>query len=301
MDRLDSMSILVTAADEGSLSAAARRLGIPLTNVSRKVSELEAYLKTRLVNRSSRRLTLTDAGRSYVADCKRILELVGEAERAATGEYSAPKGDLTITAPLVFGRLHVLPVVTEFLKAYPEIDVRLVFADRIVNLFEEQTDLAVRIGDLPDSSLIATRIGAIRHVVCGSPGYFAARGIPKTPDELGRHDCITFEGLISPSVWTFPFGKATKSVPVHSRLVVNTAEAAISAAAAGLGITRVLSYQVAHEIRTDQLVLALKDFEPAPWPVSLVYTGQRLLPLKVRVFLDYAVPRLKATLSAGAI
>jgi len=295
------MSILVTAADEGSLSAAARRLGIPLTNVSRKVSELEAYLKTRLVNRSSRRLTLTDAGRSYVTDCKRILEIVGEAERAATGEYSAPKGDLTITAPIVFGRLHVLPVVTEFLKAYPEIDVRLVFADRIVNLFEEQTDLAVRIGDLPDSSLISTRIGAIRHVVCGSPGYFAARGMPKTPDELGRHDCITFEGLVSPSVWTFPFGKATKSVPVHSRLIVNTAEAAISAAAAGVGITRVLSYQVAHEIRTDQLVLALKDFEPAPWPVSLVYTGQRLLPSKVRVFLDYAVPRLKAAISAGAI
>jgi len=294
------MSILVAAAEEGSLSAAARRLGIPLTNVSRKVSELEAYLKTGLVNRSSRRLTLTDAGRSYVADCKRILDLVGEAERAATGEYGAPKGDLVITAPIVFGRLHVLPVTTEFLKAYPEIDVRLVFADRIVNLFEEQIDLAVRIGDLPDSSLIATRIGAIRHVVCGSPGYFAARGMPGIPDELGRHDCITFEGLVSPSVWTFTFGKAIKSVSVHSRLIVNTAEAAINAAAAGVGITRVLSYQVAQEIRANQLVLALEDFEPAPWPVSLVYTDQRLLPSKVRVFLDYAIPRLKATLSAGA-
>ena len=300
MDRLESMSILVAAAEEGSLSAAARRLGIPLTNVSRKVSELEAYLKTGLVNRSSRRLTLTDAGRSYVADCKRILDLVGEAERAATGEYGAPKGDLIITAPIVFGRLHVLPVTTEFLKAYPEIDVRLVFADRIVNLFEEQIDLAVRIGDLPDSSLIATRIGAIRHVVCGSPGYFAARGMPGIPDELGRHDCITFEGLVSPSVWTFTFGKAIKSVSVHSRLIVNTAEAAINAAAAGVGITRVLSYQVAQEIRANQLVLALEDFEPAPWPVSLVYTDQRLLPSKVRVFLDYVVPRLKATLSAGA-
>jgi DNA-binding transcriptional LysR family regulator len=300
VDRLESMSILVAAAEEGSLSAAARRLGIPLTNVSRKVSELEAYLKTGLVNRSSRRLTLTDAGRSYVADCKRILDLVGEAERAATGEYGAPKGDLVITAPIVFGRLHVLPVTTEFLKAYPEIDVRLVFADRIVNLFEEQIDLAVRIGDLPDSSLIATRIGAIRHVVCGSPGYFAARGMPGIPDELGRHDCITFEGLVSPSVWTFTFGKAIKSVSVHSRLIVNTAEAAINAAAAGVGITRVLSYQVAQEIRANQLVLALEDFEPAPWPVSLVYTDQRLLPSKVRVFLDYVVPRLKATLSAGA-
>jgi len=295
------MSILVAASEAGSLSAAARRLGIPLTNVSRKVSELETYLKTGLLNRSSRRLTLTDAGRSYVADCKRILELVGEAERAATGEYGIPKGDLVITAPIVFGRLHVLPVVTEFLKAYPEIDVRLVFADRIANLFEEQIDLAVRIGDLPDSSLIATRIGSIRHVACGSPGYFAARGMPETPDELVRHDCITFEGLMSPNVWPFAFGKATKSVPVHSRLIVNTAEAAISAATAGVGITRVLSYQVAEEIRGNQLVLALRDFEPAPWPVSLVYTGQRLLPSKVRVFLDDAVPRLKAALSIGAI
>jgi DNA-binding transcriptional LysR family regulator len=295
------MSILVTAAEEGSLSAAARRLGIPLTNVSRKVSELEAHLKTRLVNRSSRRLTLTDAGRSYIADCKRILDLVGEAERAATGEYGAPKGDLVITAPIVFGRLHVLPLVTEFLKAYPDIDVRMVFADRIVNLFEEHIDLAVRIGELPDSSLIATRIGTIRHVVCGSPSYLAARGMPETPDELGRHDCITFEGLISPSAWTFTVGKATKSVPIHSRLIVNTAEAAINAAADGVGITRVLSYQVAHEVRTNQLVLALKDFEPVPWSVSLVYAGQRLLPSKMRVFLDYAVPRLRATLAAGVI
>ena len=295
MDRFESMTVLLAAVETGSLSAAGRKLGMPLATVSRKVSELEAYLKTGLVNRSSRRLTLTDAGRSYVADCKRILDLVGEAERAATGEYGAPKGDLVITAPIVFGRLHVLPVTTEFLKAYPEIDVRLVFADRIVNLFEEQIDLAVRIGDLPDSSLIATRIGAIRHVVCGSPGYFAARGMPGIPDELGRHDCITFEGLVSPSVWTFTFGKAIKSVSVHSRLIVNTAEAAINAA-----ITRVLSYQVAQEIRANQLVLALEDFEPAPWPVSLVYTDQRLLPSKVRVFLDYVVPRLKATLSAGA-
>jgi DNA-binding transcriptional LysR family regulator len=300
VDRLESMSILVAASEAGSLSAAARRLGIPLTNVSRKVSELEAYLKTGLLNRSSRRLTLTDSGRSYVADCKRILELVGEAERAATGEYGAPRGDLVITAPIVFGRLHVLPVVTEFLKAYPDIDVRLIFADRVANLFEEQIDLAVRIGNLPDSSLIATRIGTIRHVVCGSPGYFAARGMPETPDELDQHDCITFEGLISPNVWTFAFGKATKSVPVHSRLIVNTAEAAISAAAAGVGVARVLSYQVAREIRAKQLVQALKDFELSPWPVSLVYAGQRLLPSKVRVFLDYAVPRLKAALLSAS-
>ena len=208
MDRLESMSILVTAVEAGSLSAAARRLGMPLATVSRKVSELEAHLKTRLLNRSSRRLTLTDAGRSYVAACKRILEDVGEAERAASGEYSAPKGDLIITAPIVFGRLHVLPVVTEFLKAYPDIDIRIVLADRVVNLLEEHVDLAVRIGELPDSSLVATRVGAIRRVVCGSPAYFAARGTPKHPSELGTHDCVTFEGLMSPDAWTFTIGKS---------------------------------------------------------------------------------------------
>ncbi|HEY2620129.1 MAG TPA: LysR family transcriptional regulator [Acetobacteraceae bacterium] len=158
MDRLESMSILVTAAEAGSLSAASRRLGTPLATVSRKVAELEAHLKTRLFNRTSRRLTLTDAGQSYLTACRQILEQIEAAERTAAGEYSAPKGDLAITAPVVFGRLHVLPVVTGFLQAYPDIDIRLVLADRLVNLLEEHADLALRIGELPDSSLVAVRI-----------------------------------------------------------------------------------------------------------------------------------------------
>jgi DNA-binding transcriptional LysR family regulator len=296
MDRLESMSILVAAAEAGSLSAAGRHLGIPLSTVSRKVSELEAYLKTTLLNRSSRRLILTDAGRSYVTDCKRILDQVGEAERAATGEYSAPKGDLIITAPIVFGRLHVVPVVAAFLKAYREIDIRIVLADRVVNLLEAHIDIAVRIGELPDSSLVATRVGTIRRVVCGSRAYFAERGTPKSPSDLATHDCVTFEGLMSPHTWTFRMGKADTPVAIHSRLVVNTAEAAIDAAIAGVGITRVLSYQIASAMRTGALALALEEFEPAPWPISLVYAGQRLLPLKLRAFLDFAVPRLKASI-----
>src|SRR5580700_10254053 len=158
MDRLEAMSALLAAVDAGSLSGASRKLGMPLATVSRKVSELETHLRTRLVTRTSRRLILTDAGRSYVAACKRILEDVREAERAASGEYSAPRGDLMITAPIVFGRLHVLPVAIEFLKTYPDIDIRIVFADRLFNLFEDKVDLAVRIGALPDSSLVATRV-----------------------------------------------------------------------------------------------------------------------------------------------
>ena len=191
MDRLKSMSVLLVAVETGSLSAASRALGVPLTTVSRKVSELEKHLKTRLLNRSGRRLALTDAGRSYVAASRRILEDVREAERAASGEYSAPQGDLIITAPIVFGRLHVLPVAIEFLKVYPDIDLRLVLADRLINLLEEKVDLAVRIGALPDSSLKANRVGSIRQVVCASPDYFAKRGMPKSPLELSNHNCVT--------------------------------------------------------------------------------------------------------------
>ena len=297
MDRLEAMSTLLAAVEAGSLSAASRKLGMPLATVSRKVSELEAHLRTRLLNRTSRRLILTEAGRSYVAACRRILDDISAAERAAAGEYMSPRGELIITAPVVFGRLHVLPVVVEFLKAYAEIDVRLVLADRVVNLQEDHVDLAVRIGALPDSSLVATRVGAIGQVVCGSPGYFAERDTPTAPADLAAHDCITFGGLMASDVWTFAGGKSDIAVTVRSRLVVNTAEAAIDAAAAGLGITRVLSYQVADAVRRGALVLALREFEPAAAPVSLVYAGQGLLPLKLRAFLDFAAPRLKARFS----
>jgi DNA-binding transcriptional LysR family regulator len=300
MDRLEAMSILVTAAEAGSLSATGRRLGMPLSTVSRKISELETHLNARLLIRSSRKLTLTDAGRAYLEACKRILEDVSESERAASGEYRAPKGELIITAPIVFGRLHVLQVAMEFLKAYPDVQVRCVLTDRIVNLLEDHIDLAVRIGELPDSSLIATRIGTIRRVVCGSPTYFAERGTPRSINDLARHDCITFEGFSSPDVWIFATGKSTASVSVRSRLVVNTAEAAIDAAIAGLGITRVLSYQAAESVKASRLALVLDEFEQASSPVSLVYTGQRLLPLKLRTFLDFAAPRLKARLQTAA-
>jgi DNA-binding transcriptional LysR family regulator len=291
------MSILLAAVEAGSLSGASRKLGMPLATVSRKVSELEAYLRTRLVNRTSRRLTLTDAGRSYVAACKRILEDIGETERTAAGEYVAARGDLAIAAPIVFGRLHVLPIAIEFLGAYPDIDIRLALADRVVNLHEEDIDLAIRIGELPDSSLVATRVGSIRRVVCGSPAYFGTRGMPESPSDLSAHDCITFEGLTSPDGWKFTVGKSTVSVATRSRLIVNTAEAAIDAAIASVGVTRVLGYQAASEVRTGALVLVLSDFEPAPWPVSLVYPGQGRVPQKLRAFLDFAAPRLKARLA----
>ena len=297
MDRLAAMTTLLAAVEGGSLSAASRKLGMPLPTVSRKISELEAHLRTRLIHRTSRRLSLTDAGQAYVAASKRILEDVGEAERAAAGEYSAPRGDLAMTAPIVFGRLHVLPIAIAFLKAYPDINIRIALGDRVIDLQEEHVDLAVRIGELPDSSLAARRVGAVSHVVCGSPGYFETRALPKSPADLRNHDCISFEGMTSPDRWTFAAGKSQVSVPVRSRLIVNTAEAAIDAAIAGVGVTRVLSYQAEAALRTGALRRVLRRFEPAPMPVSLVHAGQGRLPLKLRAFIDFAAPRLKARLA----
>ncbi|SIT47695.1 Transcriptional regulator [Paraburkholderia piptadeniae] len=297
MDRLDAMSVLLAVVDAGSMSAAARRLGMPLATVSRKVGELESHLKTRLLIRTTRQLSLTEAGQSYVAACRRILEEIGEAERAATGEYTAPKGDLAVTAPVVFGRLHVVPVVAEFLALYPEIDVRLLLADRLVHLTEEHVDVAVRIGELPDSALVATRVGEIRRVVCASSRYLASHGVPVHPHDLARHQCISFEGLTSAQAWDFGSGKSRMSAPVRSRLVVNTAEAAIAAAILDVGLTQVLSYQVASAVGDAELEIVLDEFEPASWPVNLVHAGQTPLPLKLRAFLDFAIPRLRARMS----
>jgi DNA-binding transcriptional LysR family regulator len=293
MDRFESMSVFVTVIEAGSLSAAGRKLGMPLATVSRKVSELEGHLKTRLISRSTRQLKLTDAGRDYLVACNRIIDDVTETERAATGEYSSPKGHLTITAPVAFGRIHVLPIVNEFLKTYADIDVRLLLADRIAGLLEDEIDLAVRIGELPDSNLSATRVGAVRRVICGSPKYFAQHGTPKSPHDLSAHQCINFEGLAAPHSWTFKTGKQDIVVPIRSRLSVNTAEAAIDAAIADVGITRVLSYQIANAQRDGLLEIALKKFEPASVPIHLVYSKQQRLPIKLRAFLDFAAPRLR--------
>jgi DNA-binding transcriptional LysR family regulator len=300
MNRLESMEVLLTVVDAGSFSAAGRQLGMPIATVSRKVSDLEAALKTRLLIRSTRQLSLTDSGRSYVAACRKILEQVQEAERAAAGEYSAPRGELVVTAPVVFGRLHLLPVLTEFLQAYPEVAVRLILGDRIVNLLEDHVDLALRIGALPDSGLIATQLGSVRRVVCASPGYLLKKGTPQRVQELAGHDCVSFDLLAPGDTWRFPEDRAEIAVPVHPRLAVSTAEAAIDAAVSGLGMTCVLSYQVESAVRAGDLTLILESFEPAPLPVSLLYASQGRLPLKLRALLDFATPRLRARLQKSA-
>jgi DNA-binding transcriptional LysR family regulator len=296
LDRLEAMTVLVAVVEKGGFTAAARALGLPLATVSRKLAELETHLGTRLLNRSTRRVALTDAGADYISACKRILEEIGDAERKVAGEYVAPKGELVISAPIVFGRLHVVPVVSEFLAKYPDIDIRMFLSDRNSHLLDEDIDLAVRIGRLRDSSMVATQVGVVRQITCGSPSYFAANGIPKAPRDLQKLSFITFEALNSGTSWSFG-GKKGEVVPIRSRLSINTAEAAMDAAIAGVGVTRVLSYQAAQAIADGKLQVVLSSFEPAPLPVSIIYADQNMLPLKTRSFIDFAAPRLRARLS----
>jgi DNA-binding transcriptional LysR family regulator len=297
MDRFAAMTVFVAAADAGSLSAASRKLRMPLPTVSRKVSDLEATLDAKLLVRGTRKLALTEVGEAYLAACRRILEELAEAERGASGEYKAPQGELVATAPVTFGRLHVLPVAAQFLAAHPRVDLRLILADRQLNLVDDHLDLAVRIGDLPDSSLVAQRLGHVRSVVCASPAYLAKHGTPADPSALTRHDCVVFTGLGAAEPWTFRSGE---SVRPRARLAVGSADAAIDAAVLGVGLVRVLSYQVATAVKSGSLKVVLRKFEASPLPVSLVYVRERRASGKLRAFLDFAAPRLRERIEDAA-
>jgi DNA-binding transcriptional LysR family regulator len=299
MDRLDAMAILLRVAEKKSFSAASRDLGMPLATVSRKVSELETHIGTKLLVRTTRKVALTDAGASYVASAKRILEEIEATERAAAGEFHAPRGELVLTAPVLFGRLHILPLVVEFLDAYPEIDVRLLLSDRNLHLIDDHIDMAVRIGRLPDSSMIATRVGSMRTVVCASPQLLAAQAIPRKPQDITALPCVSFDFLSPASTWPFrpKGGGETIDVPIRPRLSVSTAEAAVAAAQAGAGVTRVLHYQCADAVRDGSLRIVLASFEVEPIPVHMLHAARGELPSKMRVFLDFATPRLRQRLS----
>ncbi|MBA2127384.1 LysR family transcriptional regulator [Hyphomicrobium methylovorum] len=301
MDRFEAMSVLVAVVEEGSLSAGARKLGTPLATVSRKVSDLEEHLGTKLLIRTSRRVALTDAGRGYLEASKRILEQVGEAERIATGEYSEPRGQLSITAPVVFGRLHVLPIAADFLIAHPKIDLRMYMIDRNVSLIDEHLDVGVRLGHLEDSALIAVRVGTVRRVICASPSYIAHAGMPKVPEDIQNHDGITLQGFSTSPGWRYRGDNDELTAEPRTRVSVNTVEAAIDAASQGLGVVRVLSYQVVEEIKSGALVPLLEAYAPEPIPVQLVYPGKGMLPVKVRAFLDWMTPRLRARLAAAGL
>jgi DNA-binding transcriptional LysR family regulator len=297
MDRLEAMSVIIAVTETGSISAASRRLKSPVATVSRKVADLESRLKAQLFQRTSRRMTLTDAGRSYIDACKRIIEQVDDAEREVSGEYRIPKGDLGVTSPWGLGHTHLLPLAVEFLKAYPDICLRLMLTDRIVNTVEEGIDIAIRVGVLPDSGMIASRVGSIRIVVCASPSYLEAHGQPKQLGDLARHDCITIDDHVTPSAWKFVRGNRATIAPIRSRLCVNTSESAVLAAIEGAGLARVMSYKMDAAKRDGKLAIVLEKFEPVPLPVHIIYAPRKPVPLKLRAFLNWITPRLKVRLA----
>ena len=297
MDRLGAMATLVAVVETGSFSAASRKLRMPVTTVSRRVAELEAHLRTKLLQRTTRKVTMTDAGAPYVAACRKVLEQIGEAERNAAGEYRSPRGELTVTAPLVFGRMHLVPVMAEFMAQFVDVCLNCRFNDRNLDLQDEGIDLAIRLGPLPDSRWRARRIGTVRRVVCASPTYLAHRGEPRTLADLDAHDCVSFHGFDPPGSWLFPTPEGTTAVPIRSRIMFDSIESAIDAGIAGTGLIRVFSYHIRPAIRSGLLREVLTDFVPPVVPVQIINRHDEMVPLKVRAFIDFCAPRLQARLA----
>lgn len=288
MDRLDAMTLLLDTLDAGSFSAAARRRGMPVATLARRVGQLEAHLGAALLLRSTRRLALTDAGQRYVEGARQVLAQVEEIERDAAGEFVEPTGRLVVSAPRMFGRLHVLPIVNAFLQQHPGISVDLQLTDGNVDLAAGVADVAVRIGTLPDSSLVATRVGSMRCVVAISPTLLDRSGTPRDLDELAALPAIRLDIPLPENTGGRPPGRA--------RLTVSGAEAAVEAAEAGIGYVRLLHYQVDRAVRAGRLRIVLEEFENAPAPVHLLHAPLLQLPQKIRRFLDVAGDRLRVSL-----
>jgi DNA-binding transcriptional LysR family regulator len=286
MDRFDAMSAFVAVCETESLTAAARRLGVSPSVMSRQIAALESHLGTRLFHRTTRQISLTDAGTRYLERARRILADIDEAERAAQSDRTEPSGRLSVTAPLIFGRLHVTPLLAHFARSHPKVTVELSLSDRFVNLVEEGHDLAVRIGHLPDSQLIARRFGETRRALVASPSYLAKAGMPRHPRDLVRHDMIAFMPGTPPFDWHFNDGSRDIKVSIAPRFVINSGDTAIALARTGAGITRALYYQVREAIADGHLIEVLTDFAPAPMPIHVVYPSARLLSGKVRAFVE---------------
>ena len=298
MDRTDAIAVFIAVADHGSFAAAARRLGRSPASVTRAVADLESRLGVRLLTRTTRAVSTTEAGQRFLGGAKRVLADLDEIERAAAGQGTAPRGELRLTAPILFGRLHVLPIVTEFLDCFPEVQAALALVDRPVDLVEEGLDVAVRIGALGESSAVATRVGALRRIVVASPDYLARRGTPQRPADLSDHDVVAFSGIAGVEHWVFREAARDVNVAIRPRLVVSTAEAAIDTARAGFGLTRVLSYQAAEDVARGALLRVLPAYEGDEVPIHLVYPGGRHPPPKLRAFLDFTTPRLRRRCAA---
>lgn len=298
MDRLEAMALLISAVEKGSLSAAARAQKTPVSTLTRKITDLEELLGTKLLIRSTRKLTLTDTGVAYVATAKGILEQVEELEREATGEFTTPRGELVVATPVQFGRLHLLPIIDDFLIEFPQIKIRLLQSDRNVDLIDAHADMAVRIGPLPDSSMIATRVGALRAVVCASPSLLEKYGTPQTPQDLERMPSVIFNSpYLSPWRFRLPDSEEITTIMVDPRLHVSAPDSATDAAVAGIGVTLVLEHDADRAVRDGQLVILLPQYEVDPVPVHLLHVSRNVMPLKLRRFIDIAAPKLRDSLA----
>ncbi|EGG99275.1 Transcriptional regulator2C LysR family [gamma proteobacterium IMCC2047] len=295
MDRFHLMTVFVAVAETEGFAAGARRLNMSPPAVTRAIASLEAQLGVKLFNRTTRYVRTTEAGQRYLSDARRILADLDAADEAAAGINTEPRGHLTITAPAMFGRMHVMPGIIEYLERYPNTQVSAVFFDRVVNLLEEGIDVGIRIGELPDSSMRALRVGEVRIITCAAPEYLAKNGIPKHPDELSEHEVITSLAGNSSANWSFPSTKSSQRLT--SRLKVTTNDAVIAAAEQGLGIIRLLSYQVLPAVAEGKLQVILEDFEPTPQPVHIIHREGRFSSARVRAFIDLLAEQLRANQS----
>ncbi|MGH7818791.1 MAG: LysR family transcriptional regulator [Candidatus Binatia bacterium] len=296
MDKLNAMTTFVRIVDRGTMTGAARSLGTSLPSVVRTLAALERFLGVRLLNRTTRRIQLTEEGRVYLERCRRIVEEVEEADRSMSARRATPSGNVAVTAPVLFGRMHVAPIVAGFLAEHPEVRVELMLQDRIVNLLEENLDVAVRIGPLADSSLVAVPVGHVRRIVCASPRLLRRTGGPKHPSDLAGRPCIGFTGL-GGEEWSFRADGRAIAVRVKGPLSSNHADVALDACAGGLGYGRFLSYQAMPLVKRGKLRIVLAGFEPPPIPVSIVVPHARLLPVRVRAFVDWSAARLRRALA----
>lgn len=294
MDRLHLMTVFVAVGEEESFAGAARRLAMSPPAVTRAIAALEVHLGVKLLNRTTRFVRVTEAGQRYLDDARRIIAEVDTADEAAAGINAEPRGFLAVTAPVLFGRLFVLPGIVTYLQRHPGMEVSAVFLDRVVNLLEEGFDAGVRIGELPDSSMQAIGVGHVRRVVCASPAYLAQHGVPRTPADLARHTVVS-AGSVTPGIeWKFSLGGAAANVRLKPRLMVSTNDAAIEAVRRGFGVCRLMSYQVAPLIAGGELTPILEDYEPPPLPIHVLHREGRYASAKLRTFVDLMVARLRS-------
>lgn len=293
VDRFQLMTVFVAVADEAGFAAAARKLGMSPPAVTRAVAALEDHLGVRLLNRTTRSVRTTEVGARYLEDARRILVEVAAADEAAVGINATPRGRLAVTAPALFGRIFVMPGIVAYLERYPETSVCALFVDRVVHLVDEGQDVGVRIGELPDSSMRALRVGSVRQVVCASPAYLGRNGRPETPEALAEHAIIASTATTSTPSWRFQGPDGPRAVRIRPRIEVNSNDGALEAACRGFGLSRLLSYQVAPQLERGELEIVLEDFEPTPRPIHIVHREGAQAPARVRAFVDLMAERLR--------